>query len=438
MAEHLEELCGNISLSEGEKTGITITEGEIEEVRAQGGRCLIGRIWTAKRVNKEAFKVVLTRVWRTVKGVRFKELDDNIWLFEFEEVDDMRRVLDGRPWSFDRQLIVLTEFDGKTPPAQMAFKHSLFWVQVHDLPLLCMTKRIAVKIGESLGKLTEVDLAGDGAGWGRSIRIRVEIDLAKPLERGRALRLEGKSYWVSFKYEKLPMFFFGCGRLVHDAKGCPTPRQTRLSATDDLKQWGVGLRADDGRRRGAGGGYGYFNNEGWKPKQAAVLGAEGGGSGADGSEQRAASTSEESSAFSGPTRNLSKQLPGAVHGPSDHRDPVYNGAVCGAPNRGETLAHNVELKLSNAAGRGLPDRGESYPPHAEVYGAVRGLLARGGGAVFSPAHGDKRDNEHEPALEELVEQLSFTTGEHVAGHIDDVGLWRDSIVIAEFDKEKIT
>jgi hypothetical protein len=117
MAEQLEELCGNISLSEGEKARITITEGEIEEVRAQGGRCLIGRIWMGKRVNKEAFKIVLTRVWHTIKGVIFKELDDNIWLFEFEEVDDMRRVLGGRPWSYDSHIIVLTEFDGKTPPA---------------------------------------------------------------------------------------------------------------------------------------------------------------------------------------------------------------------------------------------------------------------------------------------------------------------------------
>jgi hypothetical protein len=63
MAEQLEELCGNISLSKGERTGITITEGEIEEARVQGGRCLVGRLWLARRVNKEAFKEVLTRAW---------------------------------------------------------------------------------------------------------------------------------------------------------------------------------------------------------------------------------------------------------------------------------------------------------------------------------------------------------------------------------------
>ena len=46
----------------------------------------------------------------------------------FEDGDDMRRVLDGRPWSFDRQMLVLNEFDGTIPSSQIAFFHSPFWV----------------------------------------------------------------------------------------------------------------------------------------------------------------------------------------------------------------------------------------------------------------------------------------------------------------------
>jgi hypothetical protein len=44
MADQLEKLCGNISLTEGERVGLTITKGEIDEVRAQGGRCLVGKV----------------------------------------------------------------------------------------------------------------------------------------------------------------------------------------------------------------------------------------------------------------------------------------------------------------------------------------------------------------------------------------------------------
>jgi hypothetical protein len=72
--------------------------------------------------------------------VNFKDLRDNIWLFEFSDQEDKMRVLNGRPWSFDRQILVLNEFDGSTLPSQLEFNYSPFWIQVHDMPLICMNK----------------------------------------------------------------------------------------------------------------------------------------------------------------------------------------------------------------------------------------------------------------------------------------------------------
>lgn len=71
-----------------------------------------------------------------------------------------------RPWSFERQILVLNKFDGLIPPSKMDFTHSPCWIQVHDMPLLCMSRAVGTKIGESLGKLDEVDVANEGAGWG--------------------------------------------------------------------------------------------------------------------------------------------------------------------------------------------------------------------------------------------------------------------------------
>jgi hypothetical protein len=77
--------------------------------------------------------------------VNFKDLRDNIWLFEFSDQEDKMRVLNGRPWSFDRQILVLNEFDGSTLPSQLEFNYSLFWIQVHDMPLICMNKAFQKK-----------------------------------------------------------------------------------------------------------------------------------------------------------------------------------------------------------------------------------------------------------------------------------------------------
>ena len=186
--------------------------------------------------------------------MKFKDFKDNIWLFEFADQVDKRRVMKGRPWSFDRQILVLNEFDGSTPPSKLVFYHSPFWIQAHDMPLICMNKNVSTKIDTSLGELIEVDVAGDGLGWGSYLRLRVNIDITKPLERGRALNLDGKSSWVEFKYEKLPQFCFRCGCLMHGLRGCPAPPVTRLSAAEEPKPWGSWLRAVDQRRRGFRGG----------------------------------------------------------------------------------------------------------------------------------------------------------------------------------------
>jgi hypothetical protein len=276
MADDVDKLCSKVALIGGERDGITITEGEVAESRDRGERCLVGRIGEERRVNKEAFRTVMTRLWRIAGTVVFKEVQENIWVFEFSDRDDKGRILAGRPWSFDRQIIILNELDGNVPPSQMQFTHSPFWVQVHDLPLVCMNISVGTKIGESLGSLVDVDVAGDGMGWGHCLRIRVVIDLRNPLERGRAIHLNGKSHWVTFKYEKLPMFYFTCGRLLHGDLGCPERKLSRQQGDVEAKPWGVWLRADLGRRRsGFSGGYHNGSVEGT-----------GGGSQADTSEGR--------------------------------------------------------------------------------------------------------------------------------------------------------
>jgi hypothetical protein len=64
------------------------------------------------------------------------------------------------------------------------------------MPLGFMNRGVGSKIGASLGKVVEVDVADDDVGWGRYLRLRVLIDLYNPLDRGRALILVGKSCWV--------------------------------------------------------------------------------------------------------------------------------------------------------------------------------------------------------------------------------------------------
>jgi hypothetical protein len=251
LRDKMNSLKGSTTLSEGEQLGIDVEDCDGAEAKKQSNNCLIGKIWAGKRMNKEGFITVFKRIWRTEEEVIFKEIQPNVWMFEFKLEADKVKVMEGRPWSFDRFILALSDFDGSIPSSQWNFTTSPFWIQIHDLPLICMTKTIGSKIGHSLGVLETVDIAGEGVEWGSVMRIRVLIDIQKPLERGRSLTIAGKAQWVSFKYENLPVFCFNCGRIVHGENGCPV----RLRP-DQKKEWGVWLRADKLRRQGPSRGAG--------------------------------------------------------------------------------------------------------------------------------------------------------------------------------------
>ena len=68
-------------------------------------------------------------------------------------------------------------------PTVVCFTHLAFWMRVINLPIKSMTKEVGEDIGRELGNLLDVDVPSNGMGWSSYLRIRVEIDITKPLLR---------------------------------------------------------------------------------------------------------------------------------------------------------------------------------------------------------------------------------------------------------------
>ncbi|KAI7985086.1 hypothetical protein LOK49_LG14G00016 [Camellia lanceoleosa] len=81
-----------------------------------------------------------------------------------------------------------------------------------------MTKEVGYLIGNKIGSTVDVEYGADGMAIGRYLRIRVTLNVAKPLRRGMKLAVHNReAVWVDFKYERLPNF---CGVLGHSEKEC--------------------------------------------------------------------------------------------------------------------------------------------------------------------------------------------------------------------------
>ena len=106
------------------------------------------------------------------------------------------------------------------PIRQLQFISIPFWLQFHGLPIDQLTDETAIMIGSTVGNVIHSQVKKELIG-GDFLQIRVNVEITKPLCRGRKVLLEtGREIWVSFKYEKIPNFYYWCGFVSHDDKDC--------------------------------------------------------------------------------------------------------------------------------------------------------------------------------------------------------------------------
>ena len=102
-----------------------------------------------------------------------------------------------------------------------------------------MAERICEAIGKVNVRPDEIESEGDGF-----IRIRITIDVSKPLCRGRVISLDNvKELWVSFKYKRLLNICYWCGCLTHDDKDCEQWVESEGSFSTESQQFGLWIHA---------------------------------------------------------------------------------------------------------------------------------------------------------------------------------------------------
>jgi len=164
MEEDIFSMWGNFSLLDDENEGVSLDADDLNPLVRRGKSCLVGKLLVDRIVPKEFFKAPLIRAWKPTGSVSFRILGNNMFVADFEHDWDKARILEGRPWLSDGNLVSLADYDGITPPSQMDFEKAAFWVRMYNLSLACMGKEVGHKIGASVGKMVDVDIIDDEVG----------------------------------------------------------------------------------------------------------------------------------------------------------------------------------------------------------------------------------------------------------------------------------
>jgi hypothetical protein len=194
-------------------------------------------------------KVRMTDLWKPVRGVTIKETKVGQFLFHFAHPLDMEAVLNGGPWSFDNNMLILEQVKLGMQIEQIPLQHVNMWVQVHDLPTGLMKEKYGISLANYIGSFVEYDKNNNSSFWRQYMRLRVRIDVRLPLKKETKVKdKEGRWCTVKFKYEKLGIFCFVCGVMGNAENKCEV--RFSMEQDDGVRGWSSEIRAENRRQGG--------------------------------------------------------------------------------------------------------------------------------------------------------------------------------------------
>lgn len=241
----IESQMASLDIEEEENESFVLEE-DVEEGSNRYELCLVGRFLTEKTINLRAMRTKMADVWKPAMGISIKELEQGIYLFQFFHKEDMQWVVKGGPWTFDNVMLALEPVAPYDDPVKVPLWFVNIWIQIHELPMGFMTEAIGKQLGNFFGEFIEYDSKNNTSIWRECMRVRIRLDVRKPLKRKKKIvKKDGSEFTVTCKYERIGEFCFLCGLVSHTDRFCRKFIDKRGIGGE--KEWGVWLKASPRR-----------------------------------------------------------------------------------------------------------------------------------------------------------------------------------------------
>lgn len=249
--EGVEGMFKSLKLSSEEKKSIKVGGGGMEGSGSASPVQAVAKLFSERGVRPEAIEQSVGWIWCPAKGISCKDVGDNTFLISFNQFSGLRKALDDGPWTISKELLVVAEFDESKSLDEIEFSSVPIWMRVERLPMGLMNRAAAKVIGDDVGEFMEVDSGGGVSAVGRVLRLKIRLDIRKPLQRGIMADLgsEKGERWCPITYEHLPEFCYICGLIGHVDRSC-----SKKLGKEEPAPYSRELRFVPPRRPGGGGG----------------------------------------------------------------------------------------------------------------------------------------------------------------------------------------
>ncbi|KAB2602170.1 hypothetical protein D8674_003175 [Pyrus ussuriensis x Pyrus communis] len=131
-------------------------------------------------------------------------------------------------------------------PLRIPLLFEEFWIQLKGLSMCYMTREMGKFIENLVGEYVVAYQSRKTDQFGSILRVRVRLDVNKPLRRSISIKLERKIVDIDIRYEKLPLTCFLYGMMNHVEDQCD--RYQGRGCDDKQKPYRRYWKGDDRRK----------------------------------------------------------------------------------------------------------------------------------------------------------------------------------------------
>nr|GMD04046.1 uncharacterized protein LOC109174453 [Ipomoea batatas] len=199
----ISDLCANLTLAnvDDDDGSMQIPDVPVDHAVGDGGYYVVCRVVTNKQIRFQFFQDTISLVWQLAMGLTM--------------------------WQLQPQRLQPGE-----DPENVVLQFAEFWVQIHSLPIGFRSEIVVSAIESFLGNLVYVDDRNFDGGMRMFYRIRVAIDVSKPLKKQMKLK---KGYGHGDRV--CPRIIHGVDRQAEKPFGVWLRARTRRVAPMSGQRW---------------------------------------------------------------------------------------------------------------------------------------------------------------------------------------------------------
>jgi len=122
MVEELEILWQKLKVIEEEEESVNLGRECTRAAKKRGKNCLVMKVLSRRRVILDALRKNVRMLWKPNKSIRILVIEEEMFLVDFDDELDKRRVLEMSLWHYEKQLVLLQESNGDQDPKDIVLK----------------------------------------------------------------------------------------------------------------------------------------------------------------------------------------------------------------------------------------------------------------------------------------------------------------------------